>query len=43
MRHLLLDADREGLKKLILESIKDKPRCWNDVRTGHQQMSGIGG
>jgi len=43
MRHLLLDADREGLKKLILESIKYKPRCWNDVRTGHQQMSGIGG
>ena len=43
MRHLILDADREGLRKLILGSIKNKPRCWNDVRTGHQQMSGIGG
>ena len=43
MRGFLLDKDREGLKELILESIKNKPRCWNDVRTGHQQMSGIGG
>lgn len=43
MRSFLLSSDREGLKELILESIKNKPGCWNDVRTGHQHMSGIGG
>lgn len=43
MRPLILNEDREGLKKLILESIKNKPRCWSDVRAGHQHMSGIGG
>lgn len=43
MRHFILNSDREGLKKLILESIINKPRCWNDVRAGHQHMSGIGG
>ncbi|MDD4160114.1 MAG: GTP 3',8-cyclase MoaA [Synergistaceae bacterium] len=43
MRHLILNSDADGLKELILESIKNKPRCWNDVRAGHQHMSGIGG
>ena len=43
MRQLILNSDREGLKELILENIKNKPRCWNDVRDGHQNMSGIGG
>lgn len=43
MRHFILNSDSEGLKGLILESIKNKPRCWNDVRNGHQNMSGIGG
>ncbi len=43
MRPLILNSDSKGLKKLILESIKNKPRCWSDVRAGHQHMSGIGG
>jgi len=43
MRQLILNSDSTGLKELILESIKNKPRCWNDVRDGHQNMSGIGG
>lgn len=43
MRPLILNEDSEGLKTLILESIKNKPRCWSDVRAGHQHMSGIGG
>lgn len=33
----------EELKKLILSTIKTKPKCWNDIRAGHQHMSGIGG
>ncbi|HAJ93372.1 MAG TPA: GTP 3',8-cyclase MoaA [Synergistaceae bacterium] len=43
MRPLILNEDSEGLKTLILDSIKNKPRCWSDVRAGHQHMSGIGG
>jgi len=43
MRPLILNEDSEGLKELILDSIKNKPRCWSDVRAGHQHMSGIGG
>ena len=43
MRNLILNSDSERLKDLILESIKNKPGCWNDVRSGHQTMSGIGG
>lgn len=43
MRELILKHDEKGLKELILSCVKDKPRCWNDVRTGRQHMSGIGG
>lgn len=43
LRPLILESDRDGLKKLILETIKNKPRCWNDVKEGRQHMSGIGG
>ncbi|MEA4873730.1 MAG: GTP 3',8-cyclase MoaA [Synergistaceae bacterium] len=43
MRPLILNSDSKGLKELILKSIKNKPRCWSDVRAGHQHMSGIGG
>lgn len=43
MRPMILNEDSEGLKELILDSIKNKPRCWSDVRAGHQHMSGIGG
>lgn len=43
MRPLILNEDSEGLKELMLDSIKNKPRCWSDVRAGHQHMSGIGG
>lgn len=43
MRPLILNSDSEGLRDLILENIKNKPRCWSDVRAGHQHMSGIGG
>lgn len=38
----LIDRPEE-LKHLILTTIKTKPRCWNDIRSGHQHMSGIGG
>lgn len=43
MRPLILNSDSEGLKRLILKSIENKPKCWSDVRSGHQHMSGIGG
>lgn len=43
MRQLILNSDSEGLKRLILESVKNKPRCWDDIQTGHQHMSSIGG
>ena len=43
LRPLILEGDKEGLKKLILDSVRNKPRCWNDIQAGHQQMSGIGG
>jgi len=43
LRPLILAGDKDGIKKLILDSIRSKPRCWNDIRTGHQHMSGIGG
>jgi cyclic pyranopterin phosphate synthase len=43
MRPLILNSDSKGLRELILESIKNKPKCWSDVRAGHQHMSGIGG
>ena len=43
MRPLILNGDSDGLKALILDSIKNKPRCWSDIRAGHQHMSGIGG
>lgn len=43
LRHLILKSDKEGLKDLIMGSVRSKPGCWMDVRTGHQHMSGIGG
>ena len=33
----------EELRKAILEAIKSKPKCWNDIRNGRLHMSGIGG
>ncbi len=43
MRHLILAKDSDGLKELILESIRNKPKNWSEVIAGHQHMSGIGG
>jgi len=40
---LIRAQDKEGLTERILESIKGKPRCWEDIRDGKQHMSGIGG
>ncbi len=31
MRPLILNGDSDGLKALILDSIKNKPRCWSDI------------
>ncbi len=43
IRPVIAENDIELLKDKILESIKTKPRCWNDIRTGQLHMSGIGG
>ena len=43
LRPIIAMNDIELLKDKILESIKSKPKCWNDVRTGQLHMSGIGG
>lgn len=43
LRDMLLSGDGEGLKQAIIRAVRDKPRCWEDVRAGHQHMSGIGG
>ena len=38
-----LIPEPEKLKEAILEAIKSKPKCWNDIRNGQLHMSGIGG
>jgi cyclic pyranopterin phosphate synthase len=38
-----LIPEPEKLKKAILEAVKSKPKCWNDIRNGQLHMSGIGG
>ncbi|MCE5202531.1 MAG: GTP 3',8-cyclase MoaA [Synergistaceae bacterium] len=43
LRPFLVSGDTEGVKKIIIESIINKPRCWDDIRTGQLHMSGIGG
>ena len=43
LRPIIAMNDIELLKNKILASIKSKPKCWNDVRTGQLHMSGIGG
>ena len=43
LREYIANTDITVLENKILESIKSKPKCWNDVRTGELHMSGIGG
>lgn len=43
MRELLANPDTTRLKEAILENIKNKPKCWKDIRTGKSRMSSIGG
>jgi len=43
LRPMLLNRDTDALKRVILDNIADKPRCWDDIRTGQLHMSGIGG
>jgi cyclic pyranopterin phosphate synthase len=43
LRELILKRDTEGLKRLILESIENKPRGWEKAGNGELHMSGIGG
>lgn len=43
LAQMIRNHDKAGLEQLILESIKRKPRCWDDIHDGKQHMSGIGG
>lgn len=43
LRQLIARQDTKALKELILENALKKPRCWDDVRNGHLNMSKIGG
>ena len=43
LKELIVKREREALKAKIVESVKEKPRCWSDINTGHLHMSGIGG
>lgn len=43
LRAKIRERDRNGLRDLILAGVKEKPRCWNDVRSGKRHMSQIGG
>lgn len=43
LRDVIRRRDEEGLTALILNSVKEKPRCWDDVRKGGLHMSRIGG
>lgn len=43
LRAKIKERDRDGLRDLILAGAKDKPRCWNDVRSGKRHMSHMGG
>jgi len=43
LRELIRSRDAEALREKILNSVSEKPRCWNDVRRGSRSMSKIGG
>lgn len=43
LRDKIRERDRNGLRDLIIAGAKEKPRCWNDVRSGKRHMSQIGG
>lgn len=43
LRDKIKERDRDGLRELILAGVKEKPRCWSDVRSGRRRMSQIGG
>lgn len=40
---MIRGRDKDGLTELILSGVKEKPRCWDDVRKGRLHMSRIGG
>lgn len=43
LRDLIEKRDEAALRERILEAVRRKPRCWDDVKTGKLHMSGIGG
>lgn len=43
LKELIIRRDGAALMEKILESVREKPRCWNDINTGNLHMSGIGG
>ena len=43
LKELIQQRDTAALRDAILRSVREKPRCWNDINTGNLQMSGIGG
>lgn len=43
LKELIVKRDSAALKAQIIESVRQKPRCWNDINTGKLHMSGIGG
>ncbi len=43
LRDYIAKDDIGELENKITESVKSKPKCWNDIRTGKLHMSGIGG
>lgn len=43
LRDYIAKDDIGELENKIIESVKSKPKCWSDIRTGKLHMSGIGG
>lgn len=43
LRDKIKERDEVGLRNLIVSSVREKPRCWGDVRSGKRRMSHIGG
>ncbi|MDO5116420.1 MAG: GTP 3',8-cyclase MoaA [Synergistaceae bacterium] len=43
LKEIIRMRDPAALREAILRAVSEKPRCWNDVKTGSLHMSGIGG
>lgn len=43
LRELIRARDQDALCDKIIGGVREKPRCWSDVRSGMRRMSKIGG